>query len=73
MNNDLKKAIELYSQARNILDNILDEKFIKHNIYYWQKKVIGSMTLQKLKNDRDNMQITTLINTIEKMERFENE
>jgi TPR repeat protein len=73
MNKDLKKAIELYSQARDILDNILDQKFIQNNMYYYQKKGIGSNTLQKLKNQREHMQITTLINIIEKMDKIENE
>jgi hypothetical protein len=73
MNKELDKAIKLYNQSREILEIILIDKFIKHTQYYWIKKGIGSATIQKLKNNIEEMQITTLINLIQKMEQLENE
>jgi hypothetical protein len=73
MNKDLDKAIKLYNQSREILEIILIGKFIKHTQYYWIKKGIGSATVQKLKNNIEEMQITTLINIIKRMEELEDE
>jgi hypothetical protein len=73
MNKELDKAIRLYNQSREILEIILIDKFIKHTQYYWIKKGIGSATIQKLKNNIEEMQITTLINLIQRMEQLENE
>jgi hypothetical protein len=73
MNKELDKAIKLYNQSREILEIILIDKFIKHTQYYWIKKGIGSATIQKLKNNIEEMQITTLINLIQRMEQLENE
>jgi hypothetical protein len=73
MNKELDKAIKLYNQSREILEIILIDKFIKHTQYYWIKKGIGSATIQKLKNNIEEMQITTLINLIQRMEQLDNE
>jgi hypothetical protein len=73
MNKELDKAIKLYNQSRKILEIILIDKFIKHTQYYWIKKGIGSATIQKLKNNIEEMQITTLINLIQRMEQLDNE
>jgi len=64
---ELQEAIKHYEISRNILNNLLDKKLEEHSMYYWMKKGIGSSQVQKLKNDRDGLQITTLINSLQRM------
>ncbi len=67
---ELQDAIKHYEKSRDILNNLLDRKLNQHSMYYWMQKGIGSAQIQKLKNqkDREKLQITTLINALQKME-----
>lgn len=65
---ELEKAIQLVSDARKILDNLLDKKLSEHSVYYYHKeKGIGFRVLDDLKQNRDKLLITTLINNLQKM------
>ena len=64
----LELAIEKVAKGREILNKAIDEKLRENSMYYYtSKKNIGSRTIQKLKYDRDKMNIETLINNIKKM------
>ena len=65
---DLDKAIHLVSSAREILYKLLDKKLSEHSMsYYIREKGIGSKSIQELKNNRDKVQVSTLIHNLEKM------
>ena len=65
---ELEKAIQLVSDARKILDRLLDKKLSEHSVYYYHKeKGIGFRVLDDLKQNRDKLLITTLINNLQKM------
>lgn len=65
---ELEKAIQLVSSAREILYKLLDKKLDEHSMsYYIREKGIGSKSIQELKNNRDKVQVSTLIHNLEKM------
>jgi len=65
---ELEKAKQLVSDAREILYKLLDKKLDEHSMsYYIREKGIGSKSIQELKNNRDKVHITTLINNLQKM------
>ena len=65
---ELEKAIQLVSDARKILDSLLDKKLSEHSVYYYHKeKGIGFRVLDDLKLNRDKLLISTLINNLQKM------
>lgn len=65
---ELEKAIHLVSSAREILYRLLDKKLSEHSMsYYIREKGIGSKSIQELKNNRDKVQVSTLIHNLEKM------
>ena len=65
---ELEKAIQLVSNAREILYKLLDKKLNEHSMsYYIREKGIGSKSIQELKNNRDKVQVSTLIHNLEKM------
>ena len=65
---ELEKAIQLVSDARKILYNLLDKKLDEHSMnYYIREKGIGSKSIQELKYNRDKVQVSTLIHNLEKM------
>jgi len=73
MNKDLKKAIELYSQARDILDKLMDKKLKDHTQNYWIRKGILTSQITRLAHQRDSLHIRTLMDALKKMEESENE
>jgi hypothetical protein len=64
---ELQDAIKHYEKSRDILNDLLDRKLNEHSMYYWMQRGIGSAQVQKLKYHRDGLQITTLINTLQRM------
>jgi hypothetical protein len=65
---ELEKAIQLVGDARNILNKLLDKKLSEHTLsYYHKEKGIGFRVLEDLKQNRDKLLISTLINNLQKM------
>ena len=65
---ELEKAKQLVSDAREILYKLLDKKLSEHTIYYYHKKKgIGFRALSDFEQNRDKVHITTLINNLQKM------
>jgi hypothetical protein len=65
---ELEKAKQLVSDAREILYKLLDKKLSEHTIYYYHKKKgIGFRALNDFEQNRDKVHITTLINNLQKM------
>jgi hypothetical protein len=65
---ELEKAIQMVSNARELLYKILDRKLGEHSIYYYHKKKgIGFRVLNDFEQNRDKLHISTLINNLRKM------
>jgi hypothetical protein len=64
-----KKVKKLYKSVRNDICNLIDKEIETHSTYYYQKKGIGSVSLNNVKNPelREKLGLDTILRIYEKM------